>query len=103
MTEAGVDVVCPACEMVISLAPRGGMAQASAMWDRTVLHLAADCPGDAADAPTLTTVTLANYELRILAMWINNWLSSTAGKPGIDASRLLMQDIARSLHAQTTV
>lgn len=38
-----VPVECPACEQVIGRAPKGGMAQASATWDKRKTHLS-DCP-----------------------------------------------------------
>lgn len=37
-----VPVECPACEQVIGHAPKGGMAQPSAIWDQRERHLP-DC------------------------------------------------------------
>lgn len=38
-----VPVVCPACEQPLGRAPKGGMAQASATWDKRKTYLP-DCP-----------------------------------------------------------
>lgn len=40
-----IPVECPACGQVIGSAPKGGMAQSSATWDKRVHHLP-DCPAE---------------------------------------------------------
>lgn len=38
-----VPVECPACEQEIGRAPKGGLAQASATWDKLERHNLSDC------------------------------------------------------------